>query len=77
MPLLQQQADTHDEVTVIFVHRTRTESRGIAREYLSRFRRERGTAITDPVVWDPEDVFYQKYFSFGMPEPCSSTVAAP
>lgn len=67
MPDLQRVSNKYDDLTVIFVHRTRTESKDIARTYLGAFPEERGIAITDPVAWDTEDNFYKTYFGFGMP----------
>ena len=66
IPDLQRASDRFDDVTVIFVHRTATESEAKARSYLERFESE-GKPITDPVVLDPRDSFYQTYFGFGMP----------
>lgn len=66
MPDLQQISDERDDLTVIFVHRTRTESFDTASSYLEEFM-ARKTPITDPVVLDPEDLFYSTFFGFGMP----------
>ena len=67
MPHLQRESNKYDDITVIFVHRTGTESKETAQTYLDAFPETRGIAITDPVVWDPDDKFYRTYFGFGMP----------
>ena len=68
MPDLQEASNAYgDQVTVLFVHRTATEPRETARSSLDRFPEERGTAITDPVLLDAQDLFYTEFFGSGMP----------
>lgn len=67
MPVLQAVSDNHgDDVVVLFIHRTATESKSRATPYLDEFIAE-GTPITDPVLEDPNDSFYTTFFGFGMP----------
>jgi cytochrome c biogenesis protein CcmG, thiol:disulfide interchange protein DsbE len=68
MPEMQQVSnELGDDVIVIFVHRTKTESVSKAQQYLDDFPGTRDIEITDPVVQDPEENFYRTYFGFGMP----------
>lgn len=66
MTELQQASDAHDDVTVIFVHRTSTEAFSAGQRFLNDFENS-GKAITDPIVLDSEDKFYSTFFGFGMP----------
>jgi len=67
MPTLQKFRDENKEdIEVIFVHRTATESVEKAKEYLNDFS-SKGINITSPVVIDPNDEFYNMFFGFGMP----------
>lgn len=65
MPRLQKASDEND-ITILFIHRTKTEPEQTARSYIQDFQ-NRGTPITDPVLLDPEDNFYTTFFGFGMP----------
>lgn len=66
MPDLQAAADEHDDVTVLFVHRTKTEPFSVGQPFLEDFEAE-GTPITDPILLDPDDSFYSTFFGLGMP----------
>lgn len=66
MPDLQAVSDQHDDVTVLFVHRTRTEDFSAAESFLADFAAE-GTPITDPILLDEDDSFYATFFGVGMP----------
>jgi len=66
MPDLQAAADEHDDVTVLFVHRTKTEPFSVGQPFLEDFDSQ-GTPITDPILLDSGDSFYSTFFGLGMP----------
>tara|TARA_Y100000310_G_scaffold345665_1_gene467987 strand:- start:39832 stop:40353 length:522 start_codon:yes stop_codon:yes gene_type:complete len=66
MPDLQQVSDENEDLVVLFVHRTRTESKNTGERFLVTFE-EKGTPIIDPVVYDDKDSFYTTFFGVGMP----------
>lgn len=66
MPDLQKASDELDNVEVLFIHRTATESFDKAESYLNDFG-VKGAPITDNVVKDETDNFYKTFFGFGMP----------
>ena len=66
MPDLQKASDENDDVTILFIHRTKTEPFSAGERFLNEFAEE-GTPITDPILLDPDDSFYATFFGFGMP----------
>jgi len=66
MPIMQAISDRNEDVVILFVHRTSTESKSTGQPYLDDFARE-GIPITDPIFEDPTDKFYTTFFGFGMP----------
>ena len=66
MPDLQSAADQFDDVTVLFVHRTKTEPFSTGQVFLDDFE-SKGIPITDPVLLDDDDAFYGTFFGVGMP----------
>ena len=65
MPLMQKISNDNEDVVVLFIHRTSTESKSTAQPYLDDFASE-GIPITDPIFEDPRDKFYTTFFGFGM-----------
>lgn len=63
---LQAASTARDDLVILFIHRTATESKSKAQPYLDEFVAQ-GTPITDPVLEDPQDKFYNTFFAFGMP----------
>ena len=68
MPLFQKISNEREDLVVLFIHRTKTESIDKAKSYLDEFQ-NRGIPITDPVLEDPGDDFYTIYtpVAGGMP----------
>lgn len=66
MPDLQAVSNKHDDLIILFIHRTATESKSKGQSFLDKFV-TKGTPITDPVLEDPQDSFYNTFFGFGMP----------
>jgi len=66
MPFMQKISDRNEDVVVLFIHRTSTESKSKAQSFLNELKSD-GNPITDPVFEDPSDKFFKNFFGIGMP----------
>ncbi|MBI2106457.1 DUF3179 domain-containing protein [Candidatus Woesearchaeota archaeon] len=66
IPDLQKVADELKDVEILFIHRTSTESKEKALNFIKQLKDEKGIEIKS-VLFDKEDLFYNKFFGKGMP----------